>query len=301
MSIKFFKPFLVLLLLSNFAFAQGKKHFFTRTNDADTVSKSIFKPKNTRLQSNKGKIFVHWGYNFSSYANSDIHFKGPGYDFTLQNVKAKDRPSKLSWDYINPMEITIPQFNFHFGYYFKDNYSVSLGWDHMKYVVQIPQTVKIKGFIDSKISDPAISTGSWAGKYDGEEVKLVDSVLTFEHTDGYNFASVGLERYDDLWVSSSGKQSLNTELGVEGGLLIPRSDVHLFKEGDNHYWNVAGYGFAAKVGLQYHFLKWMYFQGSFKTGFTDLNRIRTTGRNALDNAKQNIWFFENFWVLGVRF
>lgn len=269
-------------------------------SDNIQTSRSIFKPKSHRFESNKGKFFLHWGYNSSSYSKSDIHFYGTGYDFTLYNVKATDRPTKLSMTYINPATISIPQFNFHVGYYLKDNYSISLGWDHMKYVVDIPQSVKIKGFIDPTISSPGIATGDWAGYYDRDAVSLVDSVLKFEHTDGYNFAALGLERYDDIWVAKSGKQSLNSEIGVEGGLLIPRSDVRLFGIGANHYWNIAGYGVAGKIGLQYHFLRRMYLQGSFKSGFTDLSNIRTTGRKNVDKASQKIWFFENYWVLGVR-
>lgn len=294
-----FNSALMFLVGASSLSAQDTTDYY-KTSNSD-FSKSIFKPKNKRLTSNKGKFFFHWGYNFSSYSKSDIHFKGEGYDFTLYDVKATDRPNKLSMTYINPATISIPQFNFHFGYHIKDNYSISLGWDHMKYVVDIPQSVKIKGFINSEISNPGIPTGDWAGNYNGETVSLVDSVLNFEHTDGYNFAAVGVERYDDIWVSSSGKQSLNSEMGVEGGLLVPRTDVRLFGVGANHYWNVAGYGFAAKVGLQYHFLKWMYFQGSLKSGFTDLSKIHTTGRNNIDKAAQTIWFFENYWVLGFKF
>lgn len=294
------KLIIIFLFLSNVSFGQGIFNF-RKLTEKDTVSKSIFNPKNSRLVSKRGKFFVHWGYNFSSYAKSDIRFTGPGYDFTLLNVKAGDRPTKFGSTYFNPAQLTIPQFNFHFGYFFKDNYSVSLGWDHMKYVVTVPQTVRIKGYIDSEISSPGINTGEWAGTYNGEEVTLADSVLKFEHTDGYNFAAIGLERYDDVWVSNSGKRSLNTEVGVELGLLVPRTDARLFEVGANHYWNIAGYGGAAKVGLQYHFSKLLYFQGSFKTGFTDLNKIRTTGRKGIDNAKQNIWFFENYWVLGFKF
>ena len=288
----------LLLISSTISFAQQEEG---KEKVEETPAKSIFNPKNSRLKSNKGKFFVHWGYNFSSYSKSDINFSGPGYDFTLLGEKAADRPTKFGSTYFDPSRLSIPQFNFHFGYFIKDNYSISLGWDHMKYVVDIPQTVKIKGFIDKEISNPAISTGDRAGQYNGEPMKIDSAMLTFEHTDGYNFAAVGVERYDDIWVSNSGKQSLNTELGVEAGLLVPRSDVHLFGEGANHYWNVAGYGFAAKAGLQYHFTKWLYLQGSFKTGFTDLNNIRTTGRDGIDKAKQNIWFFENYWVLGFKF
>lgn len=274
---------------------------FVSAQQDTEIGKSIFKPKNIRTESNKGKFFAHWGYNFSAYSKSDIHFTGPGYDFTLHHVKAGDRPTKLSMTYLDPSRLSIPQFNFHFGYYIKDNYSISLGWDHMKYVVDIPQQVKITGHIDSEISNPGIPTGDRAGQYNGEPITVDSAMLTFEHTDGYNFASVGLERYDDILVDRKGRQVLTMETGVDVGLLVPRSDVHLFGEGGNHYWNIAGYGASAKVGLQYRFWKGLYLQSSFKTGYTDLNNIRTTGRRGVDKAEQGIWFFENYWVLGFRF
>ncbi|MFC3355694.1 hypothetical protein [Sphingobacterium zeae] len=265
------------------------------------IGKSIFKPKNLRTESNKGKFFFFWGYNFSSYAKSDIHFTGPNYDFILHDVKAADRPTKFGSTYFDPSRLTIPQFNLHFGYYIKDNYSISLGWDHMKYVVDIPQQVKISGFIGEEISNPGIPTGNRAGQYNGELITVDSAMLTFEHTDGYNFASVGLERYDDIINNRKGQQVLTMESGVDVGLLIPRSDVHLFGEGANHFWNIAGYGASAKVGLHYRFYKGLYLQGNFKTGWTDLTNIRTTGRRGVDKASQQIWFFENYWALGFRF
>ncbi len=269
--------------------------------EVPSIGKSIFKPKNLRTESNKGKFFFFWGYNFSSYAKSDIHFRGPNYDFTLHDVKAADRPTKFGATYFDPGRLTIPQFNLHFGYYIKDNYSISLGWDHMKYVVDIPQQVKISGYIGEEISNPGIPTGNRAGQYNGELITVDSAMLTFEHTDGYNFASVGLERYDDIIVNRKGKQVLTMESGVDLGLLIPRSDVHLFGEGGNHFWNIAGYGASAKVGLHYRFYKGLYLQGNFKTGWTDLYNIRTTGRRGVDKASQQIWFFENYWALGFRF
>lgn len=294
---KFLLALSALTLSASSLFAQDNNN----ESPAKPIAKSIFNPKYSRTESNKGKFYFHWGYNFSSYGKSDIRFKGTGYDFTLMDVKAADRPTKLSMTYINPATISIPQFNFHFGYFIKDNYSISLGWDHMKYVVDIPQTVRIKGHISPEISEPGIPTYGMAGTYNGEQVTLVDSVLQFEHTDGYNFASVALERHDDIWVSRTGKSYLSMETGAEVGLLVPRTDVRLFGVGENNYWNIAGYGAAAKVGLQYHFFRGLYLQTSFKTGWTDLNNIRTTGRNNIDKASQSIWFFENYWVLGFKF
>ena len=98
----------------------------------------------------KGSYYITWGYNRSTYANSDIRFVGPGYDFTLLKAQALDAPTPLSEfkTYVDPGLLSIPQFNFHAGYFIKDNLSISIGWDHMKYVVTDGQTVKVNGFIN---------------------------------------------------------------------------------------------------------------------------------------------------------
>ena len=71
----------LFLFIANISLGQGFFKF-RELSETDTVAKSIFNPKYKRTVSNKGKFFAHWGYNFSSYAKSDIHFKGPNYDFT---------------------------------------------------------------------------------------------------------------------------------------------------------------------------------------------------------------------------
>ncbi len=265
------------------------------------IGKSIFFKTNPRNFSRKGEWFIHWGWNFSSYATSDINFKGPGYDFTLKEVKARDRPSKLSTDYINPLELTTPQFNFRFGYYIKDNYSISLGWDHMKYVVDIPQTVKVDGFINPIISNPGIPTGTTAGVYSNTPLTLTADILTFEHTDGFNYVSTELERYDDIWVAKSQKNMLTLETGIGVGVMIPRSDVRLFGVGENNFWNFSGYGISLKAGLKFHFTKKFYIQNTTKIGYTDQWAIHTTGRNDIDLASQKIRYVENFTALGFQF
>ncbi|MFZ1702900.1 MAG: hypothetical protein WAT79_01065, partial [Saprospiraceae bacterium] len=82
----------------------------------------------------KGKIYVFWGWNWSVYSKSDLHFKGSDYDFTLKNVKSSDRQSPFSLNtYFNPSKFTIPQYNFRLGYYLKEHWDISFGIDHMKY------------------------------------------------------------------------------------------------------------------------------------------------------------------------
>lgn len=265
------------------------------------IGKSIFGNEIKRNFSRKGDWFFHWGYNFSWYDKSDINFKGPGYDFTLKDVRAHDRPKRLSLEYLDPTLLTTPQFNFRFGYFIKDNYSISLGWDHMKYVMDIPQTVNVDGYINSTISNPAIPTGKYAGTYNNTPLNVKDDMLTFEHTDGFNYISTEIERYDDLWVAPSKQTSLTFETGLGVGMMIPRSDVHLFGVGKNNFWNIAGYGISAKAGIKFYITKGFYLQNTTKIGFTDLSAIHTTGRNSIDKASQTIRYAENLTVLGYQF
>lgn len=295
------RRFSILLLAVVFGKKVTAQNTFPKPVTQAEIGRSLFLKDSRRSFSRKGEWFVHWGYNFSWYDTSDLNFKGPGYDFTLKDVVAHDRPSKLSLDYINPLEITIPQFNFRFGYFFKDNYSVSIGWDHMKYVMDIPQTVNVTGYINPTISNPAISTGAFAGTYNNAPVTITEDMLTFEHTDGFNYVSAEVERYDDIWVSRSQKNMLTLESGLGIGFMIPRTDVRLFGVGENNYWNFAGYGISAKAGLKFHFTKKFYLQNSTKVGFTDLSRIHTTGRNDIDKASQTIRYVENLTVLGYQF
>ena len=68
---------------------------------------------------NKGKMYVIWGWNRGHFSDSDIRFKGENYDFTLYDVKAKDKVNAFTFrDYINPGRITIPQTNYRVGYFF---------------------------------------------------------------------------------------------------------------------------------------------------------------------------------------
>ena len=265
------------------------------------IGKSIFFKESERNFSRKGEWFLHWGWNFSWYDTSNINFKGPGYDFTLKNVTAKDRPSKISTDYINPTELTTPQFNFRFGFFIKDNYSISLGWDHMKYVMDVPQTVKVDGYINPTISSPAIATGAYAGVYKNTSLTINADMLTYEHTDGFNYVSIEVERYDDIWVAKSHKNMLTMETGVGVGAMIPRTDVRLFGVGENNFWNFAGYGISAKAGLKFHFTKKFYIQNTTKIGFADMWAVNTTGRNDIDKASQTIRYLENFTALGFQF
>ncbi|MGY0425592.1 MAG: hypothetical protein ACWIPI_02005, partial [Polaribacter sp.] len=246
---------------------------------------------------NKGKFFVYWGWNWASYTNSNIQFKGKDYDFTLSDVRAQDRQTKFSFnDYFNPANITIPQNNYRIGYFFKENYTISIGVDHMKYVVITDQNVKINGKIN-------IGNKKYDGTYTNQDIKLAKDFLKFEHTDGLNYINVELKRFDDIshWFGLNLENlQINLTEGVGAGILYPRTDTTLLGKERHDEFHISGWGISTAVGLNITFLKHFYVQANYKVGFINMPDIRTT-LSTVDSASQNFSFFQHNILIGGKF
>ena len=270
---KFFKIFLIFFV-GSFVFGQN-------SNDENTEigSKKPF--------GKKGTMFVFWGWNRAAFSKSDIHFKGNGDDFVLHNVVAHDRPSDLSWDYINPKEVSIPQFNFRYGYFIKDNLAIVIAQDHMKYVMDQNQTVDITG----NISDPVYANMVQNGKINLADEKF----LTFEHTDGLNYVNAGVEKYKNI--SSKEKVEILWAYGGGLGVMFPKSNVKLFGNERSDRFHVAGFGADVRTNINFIFWKRLMARVEAKFGYINMPDVKTTLNNKPDKASHDFVFGQiNFGV-----
>ncbi|WP_211213956.1 hypothetical protein [Lewinella cohaerens] len=238
----------------------------------------------------KGDFYFYWGWNSSRYTTSDIHFSGTDYNITLDNVIANDRPTAFNVDpYFHPRWFTIPQYNFRIGYFLNDQYSVSLGADHMKYVMQSDQTVRISGEISN-------SGTEYDGVYDNEDIVLAEGFLEFEHTDGLNYINIEARRIDELMTFRYLTLALTEGLG--GGVVYPRTNVTLLNNDRYDEFNVAGYGISSVLGLQLNIGRHFFIQSEIKGGFVNLPNVRTTSSSS-DMASQSFWFGQFNVVFGA--
>jgi hypothetical protein len=245
---------------------------------------------------NKGKMYIFWGGNRDSYSNSDIRFKGNNYDFTLYDVAAVDKPKGWHIDYINPSRMTIPQTNFRLGYFINDHYNISIGVDHMKYVMVQNQSVRISGNYPASYNLTVINNGL---------VNLSDeSFLTFEHTDGLNYVNSEFSRVDDISklfkIKDTDKFQISLTEGVGGGILYPKTNVMLMGQPRHDDYNVAGYGVSVKAGLNLTFFKYFFIQAELKGGYINMPNIKTTFDNS-DSASQHFMFFQRVIAFGGIF
>ena len=228
---------------------------------------------------NKGKFFVSWGGNRESFSRSDIHFKGEDYNFTIKDASAKDKPKGWHIDYINPARMTIPQTNAKFGYFISDKYTVSLGVDHMKYVMHRNRNKIVDGYINL----PLTETGSqFNGTYNNESTFISEYFLMFEHTNGLNFVYAEFARYDDI----------SKLFNIQNTTLLQKERYDEF--------HLAGYGISLNAGLNLTFFKHFFLQLDLKGGYINMPDIRTTS-NTAESASQRFFYLQRVIAFGGVF
>jgi len=272
--------------------------FSTQGNSQETPLETSTVKTNFKTK-NKGKLYFYWGWNKAQYSYSDITFKGDDYNFTLYDVAAKDR--QTPWDadvYLNPANISTPQTVARIGYYFHHNWNLSIGVDHMKYVMVAQQHATIDGYID--LDDPL---SEFNGVYDNAPIYVDEDFLEFEHTDGLNYINLEISRVDNLgdylnW--NSKKIQLNLLESFGAGILYPKTNSTLLSKEKNDEFHLSGFGLSFKAGINLTLFDHFFVQTEFKAGYIDMSDIRTTN-SSVDSASQEFFFFQRNISFGYIF
>lgn len=247
----------------------------------DVLGQDISKPP--LIKREKGSFYFTWGYNKDWFSKSDLHFKQGGanpYDFTLYGVRAEDRPN---FDELFNKDISIPQFIYRFGYYFKNGkWGIEGSFDHSKYIMIQDQTVRMKGYIDEV-------------SYDKDTV-LSRGFVQFEHTNGANFIMLSVLYRDRLLASNNNKHILQAVIKPGAGVVVPQSDVSINGVRQNNNYHVAGYIFGVEADLRYELGKHFFFETGFKGVWANYIDVL-----AVDEAKANHSFFALEWIIGIGY
>lgn len=245
---------------------------------------------NTNQIDRTGSLYFFWGWNRGWYSNSDINLNGDNYSFKLENVASKDRQNKFDLNtFFNPAKATIPQYNFRVGYFISNNYNISFGIDHMKYVMVQDQAVKISGRIEN--------TGTqYDGIYTDESILLKSNFLQFEHTNGLNYANLEFRRFDEIF--NLNKIKINLTEGIGAGILLPKTNTKLLDNERYDEFHLSGYGINSVIGVNISFFDYLFIESEFKGGYINLPDIRTTSSES-DRAYQHFFFYQFNIVFGA--
>ena len=238
------------------------------------------------------KWSVYWGWNRSTYSNSDIHFWGADHDFTLSSVKANDMQADVTTEnifgtFLSPANMTLPQTNLRVAYQVSPDTAWAINLDHMKYVVTPDQTVAFSGRINNDPQTGATRT-------------LSTNYLNFEHTDGLNVVTVEYEKQYPVTQWKAPFVSRWVAL-VGAGIVYPKTNVTLNMVGRsrNDQFHLAGYSAGGGVGWEADFLDSWFFRSMFKMGYVTLPDVLTSSQG--DKASHNFTYNELLIAVGKRF
>jgi len=236
----------------------------------------------------KGDFSVFWGWNRGHFTKSDLHMKSGNSEFTLKAISAHDRQSGFGLDpYFNPVRISIPQTNLEIDYFISDKWELNLGFDHMKYVMDQDQTVKIDGNVNEHT-------------YSDDDIVLDQDFLVYEHTDGLNYIYASAMRHFQGIQIEKAKLNSTWIIGAGGGPMRPRTDATFLKVKGPNDFHIAGYGFHAMAGISLVFFKHFAFRSEIKGGYINMPDIRPTV-GVDDWASQKFWFFQRNFIIGATF
>ena len=244
----------------------------------------------------KGKLlkgmYMQWGYNKEWYTNSTIRFKlSNGDNFTLHNAKAHDKPD-FDAIYKNPVEISIPQYNYRLGFYLNESHTkaIELNFDHIKYVVTDGQSVHVTGRINGQ-------------QVDGDSTLNSDRFLHLEHTDGGNLLHINYVQQKTLMMNKAKTRPLVNLIWKAGaGINIPRTDFTYRGDRYNNDFHVAGYNLGVEAGTRLYISKRFFIEGTGKTGYVRyINALANTNTDKGNRVRHGFGYLEFIGLFGYDF
>ncbi|MEO7306397.1 MAG: hypothetical protein ABIW15_02975 [Ferruginibacter sp.] len=230
-------------------------------------------------------MYLQWGYNTEWYSKSTIHFNtvvnGVVHDFTIYKAKAHNR-ADLSAITKNPIQFTIPQYNYRIGFYLNKNHTraIEINYDHTKYIVYDNQPLRAKGKIGSDYFD--------------KDTSFASNEVHFEHTNGANFYQINYVQQYEL--KRNAKRPVFTALWKAGaGILIPKTDITLSNKRVDNRFHIAGYCFGAEAGARWYVSRKLFFEGTAKAGFANYTNALGVGNGKVNH---HFAYFELIGTIG---
>lgn len=249
---------------------------------------------NYNMKSRKGMFSFYWGYNRSIYSKSSIHFHGQYYDFTVYDLVAHDRPTPLSWTYIKPTRFTIPQYVYRLGFNLTDRVQLSVGLDHMKYVMDANQEALVSGIIKPEASI------KYQGSYLNYPMTMTSDFLRFEHSDGFNMISLDAEYNLPLFSFAHKTLKLNALGGIGGIFIVAKTNVKVLGYGFDNKFHQAGFTMNAKAGFKLEYKNRLFFITAARSGYSTMYDV-LIHNEAPDRAEHNVSYLEGFAAFGTYF
>lgn len=233
----------------------------------------------------KGQMYASWGYNKEWYTQSNIHIEQSslGNNYTFENVLAKDKPGWMNDEHnVFQQPISIPQYNYRIGYWFKDDWAIELNFDHTKYQVQQQQLLHLTGTLNNAVVDTYfINRGN----------------LLWQLNNGANFFLFNLVHR--IQVPKMQYKNFNVSLLMKGGIgfMVPHVENTILGKDNNPHFQFGGWDIGVEAALRFTFFKYAYLEYCNKALYARYSGLRIYE----GKARQAFGCYEMIANIGVCF
>lgn len=238
------------------------------------------------------QIYFSWGYNRGYHSNTDVKFTTQDGTFTVHDAVGKDRPSPFDPKiYFNPTKMSIPQYNMELGVMFNEKWGMELKQDHMKWVFDSNRPYEMSGEYNRQVvikNDNPVADWDMVKPVDFSVAKSKKDAtwLQFEHSDSYNYVSLGAVYNQNIYKTKNKKFSVDARFGGGAGLMIPKTKVmmHVDRawnwEGLDNKFHIAGGGVHGEAKLKFTFWDAIYLQASTRGTYIKVKDALVDGSDA---------------------
>jgi hypothetical protein len=234
----------------------------------------------------KGSLYFNWGYNRDWYSTSTIHFvntKTDNYDFVLVDATAHDKQDMERYWEID--RLTIPQYDFDIGYFFKkkNGLGLEISWDHLKYVMTDNQVVHL--------------TGTIRGRYIDKDTLVTPDFVHLQHTNGNNYLMLNLVKRHTVLNGNVFQLSGIGKIGA--GPLMSYTISTILGSHDSGHFHYHGWVAGASVGLRLKIFKYVFIQTDIQGAFANYTNTEM-GEDRQGLATHQFYSLQYMWSGGVE-
>jgi hypothetical protein len=250
---------------------------------AQDSSSVIALPKQRKIH---GTFYVYWGYNRDWYSKSTINFKNTttdNYDFTLHNARASDKPDMEHFAELD--QLTIPEYNLHAGYFFNDkrDLGIEISWDHLKYVVNDFQNMRVSGNIRGREID--------------KDTLVTPDFVHLQHTNGNNYLMVNILKKHSLFKKKNIEFSIVGKYGA--GVLVSYTISTVLGSHDSGYFHYHGWVTGIATEFKLDLFKYFYISTSLQGAFAKYTHT-TIGADREGRAKHHFYSLQYLYGAGFN-
>ena len=242
---------------------------------------SLFAKSQTNNQFTS-RMYFAWGYNKEWYSASTIKVSQPsqGSNYEFESVAGNDR---IGWDKLFQHQLTIPQYNYRFGFFLKKHpsWGFEFNYDHTKYQMTPGQDAHVVGTINNRQVDT--------------NIVIQDKNILWKLNNGANFFLFNVMKRFYLCGTKNGVVKLFNIYKLGVGPVIPHTENTLFGHDNNAGFQFGGFNTGLEAAYRLEITKYLYIDIAQKVDYAYYYGLHVWE----GKAKQSFSTYELIGTLGI--